>query len=77
MIVVCILTTKTVAIPWTFAGIIAMIVTVLVLGKEGRHSAEYVFTHFESSSGWPVGWSFCVGLLHAAYATSSTGMVIS
>lgn len=68
---------KTAAIPWTFAGVIALVVTVLVLGREGRRSAEFVFTHFESSSGWPVGWSFCVGLLHAAYATSSTGMVIS
>lgn len=29
------------------------------------------------TSGWPAGWSFCVGLLHAAYATSSTGMIIS
>merc|ERR1712144_22191 len=27
--------------------------------------------------GWPSGWSFCVGLLHAGYATSSTGMIIS
>lgn len=52
-------------------------VTVLVLAKNGRHSASYVFTHFESNSGWPDGWSFCVGLLHAGYATSSTGMIIS
>ncbi|CAG8190921.1 unnamed protein product [Penicillium olsonii] len=28
-------------------------------------------------SGWPSGWAFCVGLLQAAYATSSTGMIIS
>lgn len=49
----------------------------LALAKNGRNSARYVFTHFESSSGWPDGWSFCVGLLHAGYATSSTGMIIS
>jgi amino acid permease (GABA permease) len=67
----------TAAIFWTFAGVIAITVTVLALAKNGRHSAEYVFTHFESSSGWPDGWSFCVGLLHAGYATSSTGMIIS
>jgi amino acid transporter len=52
-------------------------ITVLVLAKNGRRDAEYVFTHFEANSGWPDGWSFCVGLLHAGYATSSTGMVIS
>lgn len=67
----------TAAIFWTFAGVIAITICVLVMAKEGRHSAKYVFTHFEASSGWPDGWSFCVGLLHAGYATSSTGMIIS
>ncbi|KAM0415696.1 hypothetical protein ACHAPT_013368 [Fusarium lateritium] len=65
------------AIFWTFAGVIAIVVCVLAIAKNGRHDAKYVFTHFEASSGWPDGWSFCVGLLHAAYATSSTGMIIS
>ncbi|KOS22264.1 Choline transport protein [Escovopsis weberi] len=67
----------TAAIFWTFAGVIAITVSILVLAKHGRHDAKYVFTHFENHSGWPNGWSFCVGLLHAAYATSSTGMIIS
>jgi len=67
----------TAAIFWTFAGLIALVVSILVLAKEGRRNADYVFTHFENNSGWPDGWSFCVGLLHAAYATSSTGMIIS
>ncbi|KAF2838136.1 amino acid transporter [Patellaria atrata CBS 101060] len=67
----------TFAIFWTFAGVIAMVITILVLAKNGRHDAEYVFTHFEPQSGWVPGWSFCVGLLQAAYATSSTGMIIS
>jgi amino acid transporter len=67
----------TVAIFWTFAGVIAIMVCVLVIAKNGRHSAGYVFGHFESNSGWPAGWSFFVGLLHAGYATSSTGMIIS
>jgi len=67
----------TAAIFWTFAGLIAIVIVILVLAKEGRHDAKYVFTHFEPSSGWPDGWSFCVGLLHAGYATSSTGMIIS
>lgn len=52
-------------------------VAVLVVADNGRRSASYVFGHFESHSGWPSGWSFFVGLLHAGYATSSTGMVIS
>ncbi|KAM0323047.1 hypothetical protein ACHAQA_009146 [Verticillium albo-atrum] len=67
----------TAAIFWTFAGIIAITVTILVTAKNGRNDAEFVFTHFESNSGWPDGWSFVVGLLHAGYATSSTGMIIS
>ncbi|KAI5857460.1 amino acid transporter [Durotheca rogersii] len=67
----------TFAIFWTFAGVIAMMVCILVIAKEGRHNASWVFTHFETNSGWQPGWSFVVGLLHAAYATSSTGMIIS
>ncbi|KAJ5106650.1 hypothetical protein N7456_003325 [Penicillium angulare] len=67
----------TFAIFWTLAGVLAIIICVLVLAKGGRHDAKYVFTSFEPRSGWPVGWSFCVGLLQAAYTTSSTGMVIS
>lgn len=46
------------------------------MAKNGRNDAKYVFTSFEPSSGWPDGWSFMVGLLHAGYATSSTGMII-
>ncbi|KAJ6119553.1 hypothetical protein N7523_003833 [Penicillium sp. IBT 18751x] len=67
----------TFAIFWTFVGIFIVIICVLVIAREGRHSGEYVFASFEPQSGWPIGWSFCVGLLQAAYATSSTGMVIS
>ncbi|KAH6647694.1 amino acid permease [Truncatella angustata] len=67
----------TFAIFWTFCGVIAIMVCVLAIAKNGRHSASYVFTDFTVSSGWTPGWSFMVGLLHAAYATSSTGMVIS
>ncbi|TRX91885.1 hypothetical protein FHL15_007204 [Xylaria flabelliformis] len=67
----------TFAIFWTFIGVIAILITVLVVAKNGRHSGAYVFGHFEVNSGWVPGWSFFVGLLHAAYATSSTGMIIS
>ncbi|KAI1505913.1 amino acid/polyamine transporter I [Biscogniauxia marginata] len=67
----------TFAVFWTFAGVIAILVCVLAIAKEGRRDASFVFTHFEANSGWTPGWSFMVGLLHAAYATSSTGMIIS
>lgn len=68
---------QTFAIFWTFAGILAILITVLAVAKDGRRHADYALGGFEPTSGWPAGWSFCVGLLHAAYATSSTGMVIS
>ncbi|KAF3909658.1 hypothetical protein AA313_de0207695 [Arthrobotrys entomopaga] len=67
----------TFAIFWTFAGLISMVVCVLAIAKNGRHSAKFVFTDFEPQSGWTKGWSFMIGLLHAGYATSSTGMIIS
>jgi amino acid transporter len=61
----------------TFAGVVAIICTILAVAAEGRRSAKYVFTAFEPNSGWTPGWSWVVGVLHAAYATSATGMVIS
>ncbi|KAI2634068.1 amino acid transporter [Xylaria nigripes] len=67
----------TFAIFWTFLGLIATLVTVLVIAKGGRRDAKFAFTYFEVNSGWKPGWSFFVGLLHAAYATSSTGMILS
>ncbi|KAH7033523.1 amino acid/polyamine transporter I [Microdochium trichocladiopsis] len=67
----------TFAIFWTFAGVIAITAVILAIAKNGRRDAAWVFTHFEASSGWAPGWSFMVGLLQAAYATSSTGMIIS
>ncbi|KAH8805359.1 amino acid/polyamine transporter I [Xylogone sp. PMI_703] len=57
--------------------IIAIVVCILAIAKNGKHSGNYVFRHFEPLSGWTPGWAFCVGLLHAGYATSSTGMIIS
>ncbi|KAI9367334.1 amino acid/polyamine transporter I [Aspergillus egyptiacus] len=67
----------TFAIFWTFSGLIALVVCLFALARNGRNSGEYIFGHFEPLSGWPDGWAFCVGLLQAAYATSSTGMVVS
>ena len=68
---------QTLAIFWTFGGVIAIICCVLAIAKHGRHNATYVFTDFDPQSGWTPGWAFCVGLLHAAYATSASGMILS
>ncbi|KAL3447803.1 amino acid/polyamine transporter I [Aspergillus insuetus] len=65
------------AIFWTLAGVIAIDICLLVIAKGGRQNAKWVFGHFEPQTGWPDGWSFCIGLLQAAYATSSTGMIIT
>ncbi|KAF3384793.1 hypothetical protein F1880_001735 [Penicillium rolfsii] len=68
---------ETFAIFWTIAGLIAIVVCLLAIAKEGRRNASWVFGHFEPQAGWPAGWSFFIGLLQAAYATSATGMIIS
>ncbi|KAL4863912.1 hypothetical protein BDV12DRAFT_176919 [Aspergillus spectabilis] len=68
---------ETFAIFWTIAGVIAIDICLLVLARNGRRSGKWVFGHFEPQTGWPDGWSFCIGLLQAAYATSSTGMIIT
>ncbi|KAJ6001383.1 hypothetical protein N7499_002703 [Penicillium canescens] len=68
---------ETFAIFWTIVGVTAILITILVVAHSGRRSAEFVFTSFEPQSGWPDGWSFCIGLLQAAYGLSATGMVTS
>lgn len=65
------------AIFWTLIGVTALVITVLVVAAHGRRSAEWAFTGFEPQSGWPDGWSFCIGLLQAAYGLSASGMVTS
>lgn len=60
----------------TFAAVVSIICSVLAIANEGRHSAKYAYTAFEPNSGWTPEWSFVVGLLHAAYASLATGMVI-
>jgi amino acid transporter len=62
---------------WTFGGVFAILICVLVIAKNGRNSGSFAFGKFEANTGWPEGWSFCIGLLHAAYATSATGMILS
>lgn len=62
---------------WSIAGAVAIVVAILVVAKNGRHSASYAFGHWENVSGWPDGWAFFIGLMHAGYCTSVTGMVIT
>ncbi|KAJ5290780.1 Amino acid/polyamine transporter I [Penicillium angulare] len=68
---------ETFAIFWTIAGLIAIVVCLLAIAKQGRHNASWVFGEFVPQAGWPAGWSFFIGLLQAAYATSATGMIVS
>ncbi|KAF4119937.1 to GABA permease GabA [Geosmithia morbida] len=60
---------------WTGASVVIILVTLLATA-EHRRSAEFVFSHYDSSaSGWPSAWSFFVGLLQAAYTLTGYGMV--
>ncbi|KAJ5741766.1 hypothetical protein N7533_011175 [Penicillium manginii] len=68
---------ETFAIFWTLVGVSAILITILVVAHNGRNSAKWVFTSFEPQSQWPDGWSFCIGLLQAAYGLSASGMVTS
>jgi amino acid transporter len=69
---------QTFAVFWTFAGVLAIVVCTLAIAKQGRRSGAFAFGNFDASaSGWTPGWSWFVGLLQAAYVTSSTGMVVS
>lgn len=60
---------------WTAASVLIILVTVLAMAPS-RRSGEFVFGHYDaSSSGWPQGWAFFVGLLQAAYTLTGYGMV--
>ncbi|PWN48104.1 amino acid transporter [Violaceomyces palustris] len=60
---------------WTGATCLIIMITVLVMAKDGRRSAEFVFSGWENTSGWPDGWAFFVGLLQAAYTLTGYGTV--
>ncbi|KAK8045038.1 GABA permease [Apiospora rasikravindrae] len=68
---------NTVCIYWTGSSIIIILIVLLAMAPEKR-SGEFVFTHYDASiSGWPLGWSFFVGLLQPAYVLTGYGMVAS
>ncbi|KAK2782160.1 hypothetical protein FQN51_004667 [Onygenales sp. PD_10] len=60
---------------WTAASVIIIMITLLTMAEHKNH-ASFVFGHFDAStSGWPSGWAFFVGLLQAAYTLTGYGMV--
>ncbi|EEH17962.2 hypothetical protein PABG_00525 [Paracoccidioides brasiliensis Pb03] len=64
-----------VCICWTAASVVIIMVTLLSMAKH-KNPASFVFGHFDAStSGWPDGWSFFLGLLQAAYTLTGYGMV--
>ncbi|KUL87219.1 hypothetical protein ZTR_03296 [Talaromyces verruculosus] len=64
-----------VCIYWTAASVVIILITLLTMADD-RRSGEFVFGHYDaSSSGWPSGWAFFVGLLQAAYTLTGYGMV--
>ncbi|KAH9884419.1 gaba permease [Xylariomycetidae sp. FL2044] len=66
---------NTVCIYWTGASIFIIMIVILVMAPS-RRSGEFVFAHYDASaSGWPLGWSFFVGLLQPAYVLTGYGMV--
>ncbi|PWZ01886.1 amino acid transporter [Testicularia cyperi] len=66
---------NTLSFYWTAAGTIIIAITILARAKDGRKDAEFVFSGWENSSGWPDGWAFFVGLLQAAYTLTGYGTV--
>ncbi|KAH8593713.1 gaba permease [Bisporella sp. PMI_857] len=66
---------NTLCIYWTGASVIILLITLLAMAPS-RRSGEFVFAHYDAStSGWPSGWSFFVGLLQPAYVLTGYGMV--
>ncbi|KAI5777164.1 amino acid/polyamine transporter I [Geopyxis carbonaria] len=66
-----------ICIYWTASSVFIIMVTLLAMADTKRNG-EFVFTHYDaSSSGWPDGWAFFVGLLQAAYTLTGYGMVAS
>ncbi|KAF8800418.1 amino acid transporter [Phlegmacium glaucopus] len=63
---------------WTALGVIIVLICLSAKAASGRHSAAFVFGHFDPSfSGWNSGWTFFIGLLPPAYTYAAIGMVAS
>ena len=51
------------AISWSIAGWAIITITVLACGSPNYNSAEFVFTEFLNTTGWPDGLAWLLGLL--------------
>lgn len=64
-----------ICIYWTASSVVIILIVLLSMADTKRN-AKFVFGHYDaSSSGWPSGWAFFVGLLQAAYTLTGYGMV--
>lgn len=55
-----------VALIWSIAGFIIISIAVLACAAPDYATAEYVFTNFTNSTGWPDGLAWLLGLLQGA-----------
>ncbi|BFZ53701.1 hypothetical protein PYCC9005_000731 [Savitreella phatthalungensis] len=69
---------NTACVYWTGVSVAVILVTVLSKAENGRRSAKFVFSEYDTTrAGWAPGWTFFVGLLQAAYTLTGYGMVAS
>lgn len=62
---------------WTVGSVIAIMISLSVIAKEGRHSVAYTLGYYDDSfSGWG-DFTFFIGLLPAAYCFSGIGLISS
>ncbi|KAL9026261.1 MAG: hypothetical protein Q9196_005043 [Gyalolechia fulgens] len=60
---------------WTAVSIFIIFIALSAKAASGRHSASYTLGNYDTSlSGWG-GFTFCIGLLPAAYTFSAIGMI--
>lgn len=55
-----------VAVSWSIAGFAIISITVLACASPDYNSAEFVFTNFTNTTGWPNGIAWLLGLLQGA-----------
>lgn len=67
----------TICAGFTAISIVIIMISLSVSADVGRHNAAYALGHYDTTlSGWG-GFSFCIGLLPAAYTFSAIGMISS
>lgn len=56
-----------IALFWSLAGIVTVIIVVLSTAKGDYESGSFVFTTFVNQTGWPGGVAFMLGLLQSTF----------